>query len=224
MKKLSRQYTVGSIQGNALLQVLACLLSATLIMGCAKKEIKNINSKGKDIICFGDSITMGYGAGLGEDYPTALGKLLNLPVINVGIDGDTTVDGLNRIETDVLSKNPLLVIIEFQGNDFIKNIPKETTFRNIKEMISRAQAKGAIVALADISAGLFLNEYRQAYYEIAKQEGVIFIPTILKGILTNPGMKSDFLHPNAKGYKIVAQRIYRAIEPYLKRNKASVNP
>jgi lysophospholipase L1-like esterase len=194
----------------------ALAIYAFVIIGCAKREIKNVDSKGKNIICFGDSITFGYGANPGEDYPTELSKLLNIPVINAGVDADTTFIALRRLEPDVLSKQPYLVIVEFCGNDFIKKISKEDTIRNLREIIRKIQKQGAMVALVDISAGFFLREYRIAFKKLAQEEGAIFVPAILSGILTNPSMKSDFLHPNATGYKIVAERIYRAIKPYLK--------
>ena len=189
-----------------------------VVNGCAKKEIKNIDSQGKNIICFGDSITFGYGVNPGEDYPTVLSKMFGTPVINKGVDGDTSDEALKRFKTDVLENDPLFVIIEFCGNDFLKKIPQATTVNNIRQMVGLAQAKGAMVAIADISAGLFLANYRTAFNTLSKETDSIFIPSLLGGIITNPSMKSDFLHPNASGYKIVAQRIYRAIIPYLNKN------
>jgi acyl-CoA thioesterase-1 len=188
------------------------------LSGCEKREIKNINSRGTNIICFGDSITFGYGVNTGQDYPSILSKMLDMPVINAGIDGDNTTEALKRINSDVLEKEPLLVIIEFGGNDFLARVPINTTINNIKEMIERIQEKEAIVALCDISAGLFLRDYRLEYKKIAKEKQAIFIPSILRGIITNPHMKSDFLHPNADGYKVIAQRIYHAVLPYLNQN------
>lgn len=180
-----------------------------------KIPIKNTDSKGANIVCFGDSITFGYGVNPGQDYPTELSRLLNKLVINAGVDGDTTTMALERIKTDCLDKNPRLVIIEFCGNDFLKKVPQETTLKNLREIIRLVQANGAMAAVVDISAGMFFAEYRKVYAKIAQETGAIFIPHILEGIITNPSMKSDFLHPNAEGYKIVAQRILRAITPYL---------
>jgi acyl-CoA thioesterase-1 len=192
--------------------------SVIALTGCAKREIKNIDSKGTNIICFGDSITFGYGVQAGEDYPTALAKLVSLPVINMGIDGDTSTEALRRLESDALDRNPLLVIIEFGGNDFLRKIPQDITLNNVKKMIERIQAEGAMAAIADISAGMFLAEYRKAFSELAQEKGAIFIPNIFSGIITNPHLKSDFIHPNADGYKMIAQRIYRTIMPYLNQN------
>jgi len=183
----------------------------------SKREIRNINSNGKDIICFGDSITFGYGVNPGEDYPTALTKILNREVINAGVDGDTSIEGLERIKADVLEKDPYIVLIEFTGNDFIKKVPMDLTVSNITKMVREVQKAGRIAAIVDISAGLFLLEYRIQLYRIARSTGSIFVPAVLRGIITNPSMKSDFMHPNAQGYKIVAERVYRAIKPYLKK-------
>jgi lysophospholipase L1-like esterase len=201
--------------------IFACVLAVILFSGCAKKqEIKNAGAaKGKEIICFGDSLTFGYGAGPAEDYPTALRKNVRMPVINSGVDGDTTIHALRRLQADVLDKDPYLVIVEFCGNDFIKKVPMGATIHNLRQIIRRSQEKKAIVALVDISAGFFLRDYRLVFRKLAREEGAIFIPAILNGILTNPSMKSDFLHPNASGYTVIAARIYNAIKPYLKENK-----
>ena len=203
---------------NKLLVLLFYCSIVLLLAGCAKREIKNIDAKGTDIVCFGDSITFGYGEQPGEDYPTALAKMIDLPVINSGIDGDTSSEALKRLKSDALDRNPFLVIIEFSGNDFLRKIPKEVTLNNIREMVDQAQSKGAMVAIVDISAGMFLSEYRTAFYKLAREKGAIFIPHILSGIITNPRMKSDFLHPNAQGYQMIAQRICRTILPYLNQN------
>ncbi|MEI6832194.1 MAG: GDSL-type esterase/lipase family protein [Candidatus Omnitrophota bacterium] len=192
------------------------IILGIFLVGCFKPEIKNLDARGANIICFGDSITFGYGANPGEDYPTALRRMVKLPVINAGVDGDTTFSALERLENDVLLKNPRLVIVEFCGNDFLKKISKEDTVRNLKAIISRIQAKGAMVALVDISAGMFFSEYRAAFKKLANEKKVIFVPGVLNKIITNPAMKSDFLHPNARGYKIVASRVYTAIARYIK--------
>jgi acyl-CoA thioesterase I len=190
------------------------ILALVIFSGCAKPRIRNLESKGANIICFGDSITFGYGASPGEDYPTALSKLLKRPVINAGVDGDTTFDALARIDTDVLDKDPRLVIVELGGNDFLQNIPEVDTVKNLAKIVERIQQKGAMVALVDISSGYFFQDYREKYKKLAADKKTIFIPLLLNKIITNPAMKSDFFHPNARGYQIVAQRIYKGILTY----------
>jgi len=188
------------------------------LAGCAKRAIKNIGARGKNIICFGDSITFGYGVNPGEDYPSVLAKMIDIPVINAGIDGDISTEGLKRIDSDVLDRDPLLVIIEFGGNDFLRRVPKDVTINNVRKMVDKIQARGAMVAIADISASILLTEYRAGFYNLAQEKAAICIPSIFNGIVTNPNLKSDFIHPNSDGYKMIAQRIYRAIRSYLNQN------
>ena len=85
-------------------------------------------------------------------------------------------------------------------------------------MIDKIQTKGAMVAIVDISAGVLLNEYNRVFYKLAKEKDAIFIPRILSGVITNPSLKSDFIHPNAQGYKLIAEKIYRVIKPHLEQN------
>lgn len=203
------------------LKVVAIIGSISLIGFLAvnflsKREIKNADSKGASIICFGDSITFGYGVGPVEGYPTALQKMLERKVINAGVDGDTSIEGLKRVKADVLERKPYLVLIEFTGNDFLKKVPMSATLENIRKMIEEIQAQGAMTAIVDVSAGLFLIEYRLRLFRLARQTGSIFIPAVLSGILTNPSMKSDFMHPNKGGYEIVARKVYLGIKEYLK--------
>lgn len=214
----SRELGVGSRK----LQLLAMVLlvgNLIALAGCAKKEITNINSKGSNIICFGDSITMGYGVAQQDSYPASLAKITDIPVINAGVDGDTSTEGLRRIKSDVLDNRPLLVIIEFGANDFLKKVPFAETLKNIEEMIQKSQEVGAIVALADVSNPVIMNEYGKAFKKLSLKYKTIFIPRITRGIFTNPTLKSDFIHPNEKGYQLIARRIYDAIWPYLKKNR-----
>jgi lysophospholipase L1-like esterase len=194
----------------------ALVILLAVLCGCAKPEIRNRDSKGADIICFGDSITFGYGVDPADNYPTALGAMVKYPVINAGVDGNTTFDALERLETDVLDKDPRLVIVEFCGNDFLSRVPLRNTVENLSMIIDRIQAKGAMVALVDISSGVLLRQYRQALKKLAAQKKAIFIPVVMDKILTNPSMKSDFFHPNARGYKLIAERVLRGISEYLK--------
>ncbi len=202
--------------------VSACLLFVFMFLlnGCVAKKVKNIDSLGKNIICFGDSITFGAGSESNKNYPVFMSNMiLGIRVVNSGIDGDTTREALKRLETDVLSKNPLLVIIELGGNDFLHKIPLDETVKNVEEMVKSIQAKGAIVALVDISIGLIMSEYGIEYRRLSDKYSTIFIANLFHGILTDLELKSDFLHPNSRGYQIIAHRVYRAILPYLNQNR-----
>ncbi|MDD2702652.1 MAG: GDSL-type esterase/lipase family protein, partial [Candidatus Omnitrophica bacterium] len=191
------------------------LLFAVFLGGCAEKEVVNRDSKGKNIICFGDSITFGYGVEKGEDYPSRLREMLKLPVINAGVDGDTSAKALLRLKADVLDKEPYLVIIEFGGNDFLEKITIGETAGNMAEMIKQIQAGGAMAAVVDISTQFVMADLGRELRRLSDVHRAVFVPHVFDNILTNPCRKSDFIHPNAEGYKIVANRVLAAIALYL---------
>ncbi len=189
------------------------ILIFIFLLNCAS-QIANLDSKGQNIICFGDSITSGEGVGIKDSYPSILSKLLKRKVINAGRPGDTTQTALKRLDSDVLSKDPYLVIIELGGNDFLQKVPLEKTLSNIEKIVKKIIEKGAIVVLCDISSGFLLSEYRKGYKKIARKYKAIFIPELLKGIIENPYLKSDFIHPNKEGHKKIAYRIYETLKEY----------
>ena len=176
--------------------------------------IKNLGNAGRTIVAFGDSLTYGHGAPRGEDYPSKLARKTAMPVINLGVSGDRSVDGLARID-GVFEHNPYMVLIEFGGNDYMKQTPFSQTVAAVEKMVDEAQAHGAIAVIVD-TGGPFMGKYTKAYKKIAKEKGAVFVPAILSGITTDPRLKSDAIHPNAEGYSIVADRVYKGIEKYLK--------
>jgi acyl-CoA thioesterase I len=190
-----------------------------LLCGCVNSTIANLGSMGTAIICFGDSITYGKGSGgAGRDYPAVLARMTRIPVINSGINSDTTGEALKRLQTDVIDRDPLIVIIEFGGNDFLGKTPREETIRNIEQMIQQLEKKGIMVALADISTNFFMEEYGRDFRQLSRKYGTILITGLLEGIIANPDLQSDQIHPNGKGYAIIAHRVYRGIIPYLNQN------
>lgn len=189
--------------------------------GCARQEIANLDSQGEEIICFGDSITAGYGVNRGEDYPAQLQKLTSTKVLNAGNSGETSSDALKRLQSDVLDKKPFLVVVEFGGNDFLKKVPLEQTIKNMEIMVKRITSSGSIVAIADLSNNIIMSSYHREFKRLSKKYKTIFIPRLLRGILTTPSLKSDFIHPNAEGYKMISRRIFTAISAYLNQEKGN---
>jgi len=197
----------------------AVFFFALLLSSCetARKfsDIRNLASRGENIICFGDSLTEGVGAENGEGYPSLVARNLHHPVINAGRRGDASADGLSRLQQDVLARNPRLVIVLFGGNDFFRRVPLEQTRRNIEEIVRRIQEHGAMVALVGLRLGLFTDEYGPVFKEIAKKHGALFVGDVLRGILSDPKLRSDTIHPNGAGYRLVAERILKEIKPLL---------
>lgn len=170
-------------------------------------RVRNLESQGSAVIAFGDSITAGYGAGTGEDYPSQLSNLIDTPVINAGINGDTTESAIARMEEDVLSRDPRIVIVGLGGNDFLRGTPISTTEANLRTIVRRAQSAGAMVIVLGFRFPSLGSNYESMYERVAEQERCLFVPGVLAGILTDPAMKSDDIHPNARGYALIAERV-----------------
>ena len=199
-------------------RALALLFIGAVVFSCGGEtfaKIRNLHSAGETIICFGDSLTEGVGASAGEDYPSVLSRQLGSPVINAGVRGDTTAAALERLADQVLNKNPRLVILLLGGNDFLRQRPRRETRQNLEEIVRRVQAHDAMVVIAGIRLGVFGDDYAEIFEQTAEQFGALYIPQVMKGILTNSSLRSDPIHPNGAGYRLIADRIADKIKPLL---------
>ncbi len=193
--------------------ILPVLLVCFLLTACNSPE--PVTLSGENIICFGDSLTFGTGAPRDKSYPAQLAEMLGQPVINAGIPGDTSASALQRLERDVLSQSPRIVLITLGGNDLKNGVDKKTAFKNLKEIVEAIQAKGALVVIGGIKLLFWDRGYEEEYEKLAEETGSLLIPNILEGLIGNNELMSDTIHPNGAGYKIMAENFYRAIKPSL---------
>lgn len=167
--------------------------------------------RGQTIICFGDSLTYGTGAGKEMDYPSQLSKMIGTPVINAGVPGDTTARALQRLERDVLSKTPDLVLITLGGNDLKNGVAKNRAFQNLRIIVESIQKTGARVILGGIKFPIRDRGFGRAYQELSEETGAVLITNIFDGIMGNRKLMSDPIHPNDAGYQIIAERFHEAM-------------
>lgn len=167
------------------------------------------------IVCFGDSLTYGTGASPGMDYPSRLGRKLGREVINAGVPGDTTASALNRLERDVLSASPGLVLITLGGNDLKNGVPAEEALANLIEIVETLQKNGARVIVGGLRFPMRDRGYGKAYAELAERTGVVLIPHVLDGIMGNRNLMSDPIHPNDEGYEVMAGSFYETVMDFL---------
>lgn len=177
-------------------------------------EIKNVKNAGYTLVAFGDSLTYGYGAARDDSYPAVLARSLNRPVINLGKNGETAQGAAPRI-AQALAENPYMVLLEFGGNDFMKGVSFEQTLHSMEQMVDAVQAAGAVAVIVDTGGYYGMQKYSKAYKKIAREKGAVFVPGILDGIFNKSAYKADQIHPNAAGYAVVAERVEKAIKPYL---------
>ena len=190
-------------------------LGLLYFFGSSHPEIRNAQPSGENLICFGDSLTYGTGASEGQDYPSRLSEMLLKPVINAGIPGDTTSTAMRRLDQDVLSHAPRIVFITLGGNDLKNGVSKEVAFENLKVIVEKIQAEGALVVIGGINIPFWGKGFGEAYENLAEETGAVLIPNIYKGIIGNSKLMSDRIHPNAKGYEIIAKFFYDAVKPYM---------
>jgi acyl-CoA thioesterase I len=176
------------------------------------------------VVTFGDSLTQGVE---GKSYPAFLQDLLeeqgyHYRVDNQGVSGDTTTDGLARIE-NVVGTKPALVVLEFGGNDGLRGVPVENTRSNLDQMLERLTAAKIPVMLAGITLPPnygpdYVKPFTAIYPELAKKYHVRYVPFLLVHVFDKPGlMRADGIHPTEPGNKIVAQDVFDLIKPALKK-------
>jgi len=170
-------------------------------------RVANLGSHGSGIIAFGDSLTAGYGAAAGEDYPSRLSGIIGAPVINAGVSGDTTDSALARLDADVLQRSPRIVIVGLGGNDFLRGATIASTEANLRTIVKQIQQSGAMVVLLGFNFPSLTASYGKMYQRVASDEKCLLIPDLLDGIIGNPSLKSDEIHPNARGYALMAERV-----------------
>ena len=179
----------------------------------APPQFKNGSITYNTIICFGDSLTSGTGADPGMDYPAQLSRMIAKPVINAGVRGDTTARALKRLQRDVLSRSPDVVLITLGGNDLKNGVARDVAFKNLKRIVESIQGQGAQVIIGGLKFPLRDRGFAKGYSELADQTGAVLIPNIFKDVMGNRQLMSDPIHPNGEGYKIMADRFFQAMLP-----------
>jgi acyl-CoA thioesterase I len=177
------------------------------------------------IVAFGDSLTAGYGTDAGNSYPDFLERDLNdkgfhYHVVNAGISGNTTKDGIERLQ-DVLALKPSVVIVAFGGNDGLRGLPIDTTRRNLDQIVSTLQRAGTKIVLGGITlppnyGADYIRQFNLIYASLSKQYHVPLLPFLLKDVYGTPGsMQADGIHATAQGNQQVARNLLPLVLPLL---------
>lgn len=179
------------------------------------------------IACFGDSLTAGYGVDENRSYPADLQRDLDAAgyhyrVVNLGISGETTKDGLLRVDR-VLALKPAIVVVEFGGNDGLRGVPIASSRANLDSILSRLKTSGTRIALAGITlppqySHPYIQAFNQTYTLLAKKYAVPLLPFMLQDVWGVPGsIQPDGVHPTAQGCVQVAKNVMKLIQPLLKK-------
>ena len=176
--------------------------------------IANYPSAGTDIVAFGDSLVAGTGSSDGHDFVSLLSGAIGQPIVNLGVPGDTTADGLARIN-GLDAYKPKVVLLLLGGNDYLKRIPQEQTFANLAAIIKDIQSRGAIVLLLGVRGGLFGDHFSSGFEDLRDTYHTAYVSNVLDGLLGDKQYMSDQVHPNDAGYRLIAERIAPVLKELL---------
>ncbi|HZB88528.1 MAG TPA: arylesterase [Terracidiphilus sp.] len=179
------------------------------------------------LVCFGDSITAGYGLSVDQAYPAALQRDLDqlgyhYKVANRGTSGATTKDAVASLPS-ILHMHPAVIVVEFGGNDGLRGFPLDITRRNLDSVVSALEGAHIKVLVAGITlppnyGADYIRQFQQIYREVAAGHHTAIVPMIYKDLVNVPGaIQSDGIHPTAKGSEIIAHTLLPALRPLLQK-------
>ena len=194
---------------SGLAGIAALLLLAIGLGACSdSKPQLPLLSADAVILAFGDSLTFGTGANSEQSYPAELARLTGLTVINAGIPGEVTAQGVRRLPALLDRYKPQLLLLCHGGNDLLRKTGTAVTRDNIEKMISAADQRNIPTLLIGVpQPALMFLEAAPIYNEIAEQHGLVYEGEILPQVEADNKLKSDRIHPNAAGYRRMADAI-----------------
>ena len=185
--------------------IVAALL---LLTACGASPTLPRLPAGAVVLAFGDSLTYGTGADSGQSYPAALTALTGRRVINAGVPGEVSAEGRARLPALLDEHRPQLLILCHGGNDLLRKHAEPELARNLRAMVEAARSRGIAVVLVGVPAPGLLLSVPDLYAALAKEQRLPYEAEALRTILGDRALKSDPIHPNAEGYRRLAQRLH----------------
>ena len=159
------------------------------------------------VLAFGDSLTYGTGAAEADSYPAQLESLIGRKVVRAGLPGEVSAQALARLPAALEEHQPKLLLLCIGGNDFLRNLSQAEAAANVRRMISLAKSKGSDVLLIGAPEKGLLVTPPKFYAELASDLRVPYEGKVIGEVLRSPELKSDPIHPNARGYRMIAERV-----------------
>jgi lysophospholipase L1-like esterase len=193
-------------RGRGALRVVL-IAAALLAASCEKPPRLTPVAPDAIVLAFGDSLTYGTGAAEEDSYPAQLERLIGRRVARAGVPGEVTAAALERLPAALDEHAPRLMLLCIGGNDFLRRLGKAQAAANIREMIKVAKGRGVeVVLIGTPEPGLTVRP-PELYAEIAKEYRVPYDGAVIGEVLRNSDLKSDPIHPNARGYGVIAERL-----------------
>ena len=189
-------------------RVVIAFVCALLIAGCGGGTPTLAKLGTSDVVlAFGDSLTYGTGAKPEESYPAVLGELIARNVVRAGVPGEQTAGGLARLPGVLDEHQPRLVIVCLGGNDMLRKQPQQNVESNLRQILRLIKSRGIDAVLVGVPAPGLITSAPEFYEKLAKEFGIPYEGKIVTSVLYQPDLKSDPIHPNAGGYRKMAEAI-----------------
>ncbi|MGH8746385.1 MAG: arylesterase, partial [Burkholderiales bacterium] len=184
--------------------LLVCVLA---LAACAKAPQLERLGPAATVLAFGDSLTYGTGASERESYPAQLAQLIGRRVVSAGVPGEVSAQALQRLPGALDETSPRLLLLCIGGNDFLRRLGKRQAAANVRAMVRLAKARNIDVVLIGTPAPGLTVTPPDFYAEIAKEFAIPYQGDAIGHVLRHADLKSDPVHPNAKGYRLIAERL-----------------
>lgn len=185
-----------------------CLLAALALAACGANVPPLPRVGASDVIlAFGDSLTYGTGAEEAQSYPAVLRTLVQRNVVRAGVPGETTTQGLQRLPQALEEHAPKLVLLCMGGNDMLHKVAPATIRANLRAMVDLIRTRGASVVLIGVPEPKLFSDPPPFYEELAEELNLPYEGEILDDVLHDNALKSDAIHPNAQGYRLMAEAL-----------------
>ena len=192
--------------------LIVVITTALLLGGCGGSTPKVAKLATTDVVlAFGDSLTYGTGAKAEESYPAVLSQLLGRNVVRAGVPGEQTAGGLQRLPGVLDEHHPRLVIVCLGGNDMLRKRSPATIEANLRAMLKEIRGRGLDAVLVGVPAPGLITSAPEFYEKLAKEFGIPYEGKIVTSVLYKPDLKSDPIHPNADGYRRMAEAIAKLL-------------
>lgn len=184
------------------------LMVLALAAGCGDKVPQLPRLAASDVIvAFGDSLTYGTGAADSESYPAVLAQLIGRQVVRVGVPGEVTAQGLRRLPEVIAEHRPALMIVCLGGNDMLRKVGTSEIKSNLRAIIKSIRDQDIAVVLVGVPQPALITSAPEFYAELAQEFAVPYEGKVVTSVLYSSDMKSDPIHPNAKGYRRIAEAL-----------------
>jgi len=213
--------------------LLSYLGSTALFWGAPAVDFTPPNPPPRTVLVLGDSLAAGYGLEPSEAFPVVLQEKidqagLDFRVINAGVSGDTTSGGLRRIDW-LLKRKVDVLVLELGANDGLRGIPTDLMKTNLQAIIDRTKARypkaEVVIAGLQMPPNLgdeYAREFQKVFPDLARANDIALIPFLLEGVGGKPELNlPDRIHPTAEGQKILAENVWKVLQPLLGKMRSS---